>query len=107
MSLEWRGDEAKRAMARVKRSGALAIATEIVGQAISIVPVKDGNLRNSIQAREDGDGAIVGTNIEYAAFVEYGTRRMSARPYLRPAIDSVRGRAPNIVATEGRQEFDL
>lgn len=30
---------------------------------------------------------LVGTNVEYAKPVEYGTGRMPARPYLRPAFD--------------------
>ncbi len=30
----------------------------------------------------------VGTNVEYAPYVEYGTRRMRAQPYLRPALDT-------------------
>jgi HK97 gp10 family phage protein len=33
----------------------------------------------------------IGTNVEYAPHVEYGTRRMSAQPFLRPAFDTHRG----------------
>lgn len=29
---------------------------------------------------------VVGTNVEYAVPVEYGTGKMSAKPYLRPAL---------------------
>lgn len=32
----------------------------------------------------------VGTNIEYSLYVEYGTSRMAAQPYLRPAAAHVR-----------------
>lgn len=32
----------------------------------------------------------VGTNVEYALYVEYGTSRMAAQPYLRPAAAHVR-----------------
>lgn len=50
-------------------------------------PVDTGRLRNSItHAVESGEKAVyIGTNVEYAAFVELGTSRMKARPYLRPA----------------------
>jgi HK97 gp10 family phage protein len=36
----------------------------------------------------DGSGFYVqiGTNVSYAAFVEFGTSRMAAKPYLRPAL---------------------
>lgn len=58
-------------------------------------PVDTGRLRSSI-AREttrDADGflARVGTDVEYAPYVEFGTQRASAQPFLRPALDSVRG----------------
>lgn len=29
----------------------------------------------------------VGTNVEYAVYVEFGTSRMEAQPYLRPAVE--------------------
>ena len=52
-------------------------------------PVDTGRLRNSITHEvEMGDkSAIIGTNVEYAAFVELGTSKMRARPYLRPAAE--------------------
>lgn len=51
-------------------------------------PVDTGRLRNSItNAVETGEQSVyIGSNVEYAAFVELGTSRMKARPYLRPAV---------------------
>lgn len=52
--------------------------------------VRTGRLRSSISwaLGEDAVGlfADVGTNVEYAAYVELGTSRMPAYPYLRPAL---------------------
>lgn len=50
-------------------------------------PVDTGRLRNSITnaVRADEKAVYIGSNVEYAAFVELGTSRMKARPYLRPA----------------------
>lgn len=50
-------------------------------------PVDTGRLRNSITnaVRTDEKAVYIGTNVEYAAFVELGTSRMKARPYLKPA----------------------
>jgi len=50
-------------------------------------PVDTGRLRNSItNAVEVGEQSVyIGSNVEYAAFVELGTSRMKARPYLKPA----------------------
>lgn len=32
----------------------------------------------------------IGTNVEYAPYVELGTSKMSAKPYLRPAVEQSR-----------------
>jgi hypothetical protein len=55
-----------------------------------LCPVDTGRLRASIAWRIERDAiglhAKVGSNVAYAAYVEFGTRRMAARPYLRPAL---------------------
>lgn len=65
-------------------------ALSVQNLARAIVPVDTGRLRSSIQASKgsDGDGvyADIGTNVYYAAFVEFGTIHMAAQPYLRPAL---------------------
>lgn len=72
---------------------AIPIALEICGgmaetYAKYLCPKKTGNLMNSISHAPSGDNEMyIGTNVEYAPFVELGTRRMSARPYLRPAAE--------------------
>lgn len=49
--------------------------------------VDTGRLRRSIEGDDNGkDTAYVGTNVEYAPYVEYGTSRMAARPYLKNAL---------------------
>lgn len=49
--------------------------------------VDTGRLRRSIEGDDNGtDTAYVGTNVEYAPYVEYGTSRMSARPYLKNTL---------------------
>lgn len=51
---------------------------------------RGGRLRQSITwelgANSEGLYVDVGSNVEYALFVEMGTRYMAARPYLRPAL---------------------
>lgn len=73
----------------------LAKAAEIIGgmaesYAKELCPVDTGNLRNSItHATEDeGRTVVIGTSVEYAPYVELGTYKMKARPYLRPAIEN-------------------
>jgi HK97 gp10 family phage protein len=59
----------------------------IQNTAKDIVPVDTSNLRNSITTRVDSSllRGYVSTNVEYAPYVEYGTSRMKAQPFLFPA----------------------
>jgi len=88
---ELRG-ELRAAASQVVR--ATAAMVEI--RAKDIVPVDTGNLKNSIQTTMENDLlAIVSTgtteeDAPYAIYVEYGTRRMAARPYMRPAAEAAR-----------------
>jgi HK97 gp10 family phage protein len=57
--------------------------------------VDTGRLRSSIQHTPGRDArgpyVDVGTNVEYATFVEYGTSRMAPQPYMRPALLAAAG----------------
>ena len=56
----------------------------------TLAPVDTGNLRGSIQVRPASPAlteASVGPEAEYGVYVEYGTSRMSAQPFMRPAAD--------------------
>ena len=67
------------------------VALDVEAYAKSVVPVDTGNLKNSLDAfQRDRLLWWVATNVEYAAFVEFGTSRMHARPYLTPAVERVR-----------------
>lgn len=65
----------------------IAIGLTAESYAKADCPVDTGRLRNSItNAVEVGEQSVyIGSNVEYAAFVELGTSRMKARPYLKPA----------------------
>jgi HK97 gp10 family phage protein len=60
----------------------------------NLCPVDTGRLRSSINWRLGVDGrglyATIGTNVEYAPYVEFGTRYMAAQPFLRPALNAAR-----------------
>jgi HK97 gp10 family phage protein len=53
--------------------------------AVEACPKDTGRLANSITHKVSGNEAIIGTNVEYASYVELGTSRQTAQPYLRPA----------------------
>ena len=55
--------------------------------------VDTGRLRQSIGVQRVGEGHYrVGTNVQYAPLLEFGTRRMAARPFIRPSLEKVRAR---------------
>ena len=55
--------------------------------ATNLVPVDTGYLRSSIHANTEGLAAEFFADAEYAQYVEYGTWKMSAQPYFKPALD--------------------
>ncbi len=70
----------------------LGAAYEIEAQAKQIAPYRTGALKNSIATERVNENKIiarVGPHVEYAAYVEFGTSRMAAQPYLKPAAESV------------------
>lgn len=69
-------------------------ALEIIGgmaesYAKAAAPVDTGNLRNSISHTQISDDTeAIGTNVEYAPYQEFGTYKMAAHPFLRPAAEN-------------------
>lgn len=65
----------------------LKTGADIVDLTKQITPVDTGNLRHSYGAVPVTSNEVhVGTEVEYAPYVEYGTSRMSAQPHLTPAF---------------------
>jgi len=51
-------------------------------------PMTDsGRLVSSIYYDQDGTTAYVGSPVFYALFLEFGTRKMAARPFLFPSLE--------------------
>lgn len=90
--LEIREDNAQRIAEAIDQ--ALAKALEEVGlvaegYAKKACPVDTGRLRNSIthQVRPSEKSVYIGTNVEYAPYVELSTSRTKGQPFLRPAAN--------------------
>lgn len=73
-----------------------AAASQVTAQRIAahmraIAPVRTGRLRASITPATLSDGAAsVTVGVPYWLHVEFGTARMSARPFARPAAEAER-----------------
>lgn len=81
-------------------SDAVALtAYSIESGAQATAPVDTGNLKNSIGADPDGLEATVTAGAKYADYVERGTSRMRAQPFLGPAFDA---NFPDFVSAVGQ-----
>ena len=65
-----------------------AIGLYVEGEAKLLTPVDTGNLRSSISHKSDDEKAVIGTNTDYSEFVEKGTSRQKAQPFLTPAAEN-------------------
>ena len=59
---------------KAKHRGLEAIGLTAEGHAKKETPVDTGRLRNSISHATDDEAAYIGTNVEYAPYVELGAR---------------------------------
>lgn len=102
----------KRAMAKLRGASEKvlqAVAEEIVKESKILSPFMFGTNRRSIDVDApdtDQQPFGVGRSKErrriagksgYSAFLELGTRKMRARPYMRPALTMVLGRIKGII----------
>lgn len=92
-SVSWKGmDQLQNLMQEKAKLNAVKKLVKLNGselqqKAMQRVPVDTGTLKRSIRLDMEADGlrARVTANTEYAAYVEWGTRFMTARPYMRPS----------------------
>ena len=78
-------DEVLAALKRAKKRGLEAIGLTAEGYAKKDTPVDTGRLRNSISHTTDDEAAYIGTNVEYAPYVELGARGRSGTHMLQRA----------------------
>lgn len=78
------------------------VAAKLRDDAKTAAPVDTGALQASIYLRGGRDVRYVGSDIRYGSFVEFGTSKMSPRPWLFPAA----GRAQERLLDEFRELGD-
>lgn len=64
----------------------------ILASSQDLVPVDTGFLKATGAADVQGETGTISYSAEYAAYVEFGTSRMRAQPYLTPAVEMERQR---------------
>ena len=80
-------DEVLKGLSDAVERSLTRIGLAAEGYAKKECPVDTGNLRTSItnEVQSSEKAVYIGTNVEYAAYVELGTTRTKAKPYLKPA----------------------
>ena len=79
-----------RCMEKGKRNALTAIGSSAETHTKDNITADDlidtGRLRNSISYAADGESAYIGTNVEYAPYLELGTKKITAHHYLKRAV---------------------
>lgn len=88
-------------IAGVTEQAVAEFAADVETHMKGVVPVDTGKLRDSIKAEKVGTGYTVGPRgVEYAAYVENGTSRSPAQPYVAPTIQWARQEGPKRIARQ-------
>lgn len=89
MAIQVQNDHTAEVLAKLKAGIRQALEESgniIENAAADRAPVDTGRLKNSITHQVTGDTEVqIGSAVEYAKYVECGTSRMGAKPYLKPA----------------------
>jgi HK97 gp10 family phage protein len=130
---KWDGPEVKQRGNKVTGKSSFEIGLIVEGQAKLLSPKDTGRLAASItvQGRREGtqveaaskyglgteesitaikrpssgSEVLVGTNVEYAPYMEFGTIFTNAQPFLRPALDLAKGKTLTIVIKNAKTYF--
>jgi HK97 gp10 family phage protein len=92
--------EILKAFEQATERGLEKIGLVAEGYAKKLTPVDTGRLRNSITHEVDGNDVYIGSNVEYAPYVELGTSKQKAQPFLKPAATEHSGTYRAILEAE-------
>lgn len=93
--ITWKGmDKLKAALKKNLKMNAVKKIMQVNGAEMQTktewrAPAKTGTLKRSIVLSMEDEGLVarVSVGANYAPYVEYGTRFMNAKPYLRPSFN--------------------
>lgn len=114
--LKWNGEEILRLIREGTPEGLFEAGEMLVDAAKAKAPTSSGDLKDSAyvateqrstyksgkknrrETKPPKGGAVAGFASFYAKFHEYGTKHLGARPFLRPAYDSLRDKMASTIA---------
>jgi HK97 gp10 family phage protein len=91
MDIQWHGNEFEEQLHNKMGDALDLTANQIKIDAKEICPVDTGALQRSVRHETDTMHlkADIGSDLEYCRYVEEGTRKMAAQPFLKPALYEV------------------
>ena len=94
-------DKVKEAFSQQMRRGLEAIGQTAVGYSKEETPVDTGRLRNSedYSVSEEEKVVYIGTNVEYAPYIEYGHGNYQGKHMLKNAASNHSAEYKNIMET--------
>jgi len=87
------------------RLASIKMAQKVYDESQVLVPVDKGDLKESGKVVEAGEGATVVYDSDHSTHVEFGTVKMKAQPYLRPAYENNISKLTHIGAEEIQREI--
>jgi len=88
-----------------KEEALMAGADEIMPYMQSITAVDTGELRDSESAKAEGGAVYLIAEADHASYIEFGTIKMAAQPFMRPAIDARRKQAIKAIVNNLKSQF--
>lgn len=97
--------EVENALEQAVSRALFKVGAFVETEAKTVVPVDTGRLKNSIEHQENSSEQYteIGSKVEYAPYVETGTYKMKAQPYLRPSIERNKSQIQSIIDNEFRK----
>lgn len=97
-ALEQLPEDMRKGVRKALRESSMAVRKE----ARKYVPERTKALRKSIKFKvsKDGLSSVVRPTLYYGTFVEHGTKRQEAQPFMRPAAEAERPRFPKRISKD-------
>ena len=100
--VKWYGNKAKDIVRDPVMAMLESMGQAVRDKAVELAPIDTGHLKASIgyTIRQSDMTVQIHADAKYAYFVEFGSRRMKAQPFLRPALLAARNWSNRSVNTE-------
>ena len=80
---------ARRQIEEMSKKEQNKIGKRIAQEASQLAPFDTGALSGSVKSNRVGGDVFVSSNTGYGGFVELGTVKMAAQPYIMPAVEKI------------------